>query len=171
MKQFNYFSFAHPLGHFLVAASEAGLAFVGISDANISPEEIRAYYADAVLTENREAVLGYWEQVKALLAGEKKMVPLDIGGTVFQKQVWEAMRRVPYGQTVTYTELATACGKPGAVRAVASACGANPVCVVLPCHRILRKGGGLGGFAWGLPVKERLLRHEAQTSRVSSVSA
>ncbi len=171
MRQFNYFGFAHPLGHFLLAASDVGLAFVGISEAPVSPEEICAYYAEAVLTENREAVLGYWEQVKALLAGEKKMISLDIGGTAFQKQVWEAMRRVPYGQTVSYTELAAACGKPEAVRAVASACGANPVCVVLPCHRILRKGGGLGGFAWGLSVKERLLAHEAQASRVSSVSA
>src|SRR4029077_21001360 len=81
-------------------------------------------------------------------------VPLDIRGTVFQGKVWDELRRIPRGETRTYSEIARANGKPDAVRAVGSACGANPVALVVPCHRAVRTDGGLGGYAWGLAVKE-----------------
>jgi AraC family transcriptional regulator of adaptative response/methylated-DNA-[protein]-cysteine methyltransferase len=87
-------------------------------------------------------------------------VPLDIRGTVFQRRVWEALRRIPRGETRTYGEIAREIGAPAAVRAVGSACGANPVALVVPCHRAVRTDGGLGGYAWGLGVKKRLLEIE-----------
>lgn len=82
-------------------------------------------------------------------------------GTAFRRAVWDAMRAIPAGQTITYAELAAAAGRPAATRAAGTACGANPIPVVIPCHRILRTGGGIGGYGGGLPVKRWLLSHEA----------
>ena len=88
-------------------------------------------------------------------------VPLDPSfGTVFQRSVWEALRAIPYGQTLSYGALAARVGKPGAARAVGSALGENPLCIVVPCHRVLAAGGKLGGFSAGLDWKRRLLRLE-----------
>ena len=87
-------------------------------------------------------------------------VPLDIRGTVFQRRVWEELGRIPRGETRTYQEIARAVGAPEAVRAVGSACGANPVALVVPCHRAVRADGGLGGYAWGLARKKKLLSLE-----------
>jgi len=86
---------------------------------------------------------------------------LDLGaGTAFQRRVWRALRRVRFGRTVSYGDLAARVGSPRAARAVGQAVGANPVGIVVPCHRVIRAGGGLGGFGAGLPVKRWLLRHE-----------
>ena len=87
-------------------------------------------------------------------------IALDVGGTPLQRRVWNALRRIPYGETRSYAELAAAAGAPRAIRAVASACAKNPVALVVPCHRAVRKGGGLGGYRWGLDRKARLLAHE-----------
>ncbi len=101
-------------------------------------------------------------KVRAFIAGAGTLarVPLDIRGTVFQRRVWEALRRIPRGETRTYGEIAREIGAPAAVRAVGGACGANPVALVVPCHRAVRTDGGLGGYAWGLTVKRRLLELE-----------
>ena len=97
--------------------------------------------------------------VLGFLSGDATLVklPLDIRGTVFQQRVWAALRRIPRGQTRTYRDIAIAIGKPAAVRAVGSACGANPVALVIPCHRAVRTDGGMGGYAWGLERKVKLL--------------
>jgi AraC family transcriptional regulator of adaptative response/methylated-DNA-[protein]-cysteine methyltransferase len=87
-------------------------------------------------------------------------VPLDIRGTVFQRRVWDELRRIPRGETRTYSDIARAIGFPAAVRAVGSACGANPVALAVPCHRAVRTDGGLGGYAWGLARKKKLLALE-----------
>jgi AraC family transcriptional regulator of adaptative response/methylated-DNA-[protein]-cysteine methyltransferase len=87
-------------------------------------------------------------------------VPVDVRGTVFQRKVWDALRRIPAGETRTYSQIAKAIGAPAAVRAVGSACGANPVALLVPCHRAIRTDGGLGGYAWGLQRKKRLLELE-----------
>src|SRR5205809_7662365 len=102
------------------------------------------------------------EKILDFIEGEVSLarVPLDIRGTVFQRRVWEALRRIPRGETRTYSDIARAIGAPSAVRAVGSACGANPVALVVPCHRAVRTDGGLGGYAWGLTVKRRLLALE-----------
>ena len=95
------------------------------------------------------------------------MVPLDTEqGTAFQRKVWKALRGIPPGQTRTYTEVAHAIGQPKAVRAVASACAANPLAVLVPCHRVLRSDGGWGGYRWGLARKQQLLQLEGAMARL-----
>jgi O-6-methylguanine DNA methyltransferase len=90
-----------------------------------------------------------------------KLPPLDLSaGTVFQRQVWAALRRIPPGRTTTYGQLASVIGRPQAVRAVGRACGANPIPVLIPCHRVVQTGGGLGGFSGGLQWKRLLLARE-----------
>jgi len=88
-------------------------------------------------------------------------LPLDVRGTAFQHRVWRALRDIPAGTTATYGEIARRIGAPRAVRAVAGACAANPVAVAIPCHRVVREDGGLGGYRWGLPRKRALLSRES----------
>lgn len=86
--------------------------------------------------------------------------PLDLGGSDFQRRVWRAIARIPRGEVISYAELARRAGNPRAVRAAAQACGANPVPLLVPCHRVVRSDGSLGGFGGGLPMKRRLLSSE-----------
>ncbi|HAO26096.1 MAG TPA: cysteine methyltransferase, partial [Methylophaga sp.] len=85
---------------------------------------------------------------------------LDLRGTVFQKQVWQALQQIPTGTTVSYSDIAEKLNNPGAVRAIASACGANNIAVIIPCHRVIRKDGSLSGYRWGVESKLALLRRE-----------
>ena len=87
-------------------------------------------------------------------------LPLDIRGTAFQQQVWRALQKIPAGRTRSYAEIARSIGRPDATRAVGSACGANPVALVVPCHRVVQTGGGLGGYRWGIKRKRELLDAE-----------
>ena len=87
-------------------------------------------------------------------------LPLDVRGTAFQQRVWRALQQIPVGKTVSYAEVAKRIGAPKAVRAVASACAANPIAVAIPCHRVVRKGGGLSGYRWGVERKRALLKRE-----------
>ena len=98
-------------------------------------------------------------------ATDDEGIPLDPAGTDFQKSVWRALRDIPAGATITYSELARRIGRPGSVRAVAAACGANPIAVVVPCHRVVGKNGSLTGYAWGLDKKRLLLERETARSR------
>jgi len=159
-----YCSFASPLGTVLIAATGKGLCTVKLGDdaaylkgllaEEFSQAEIRA----ADLPEFRRKILEFIE-------GEANLarLPLDIRGTVFQRRVWDELRRIPRGETRTYKEIARAVGAPAAVRAVGSACGANPVALVVPCHRAVRTDGGLGGYAWGLKRKKKLLALEKKS--------
>lgn len=87
-------------------------------------------------------------------------IPVDVAGTPFQQSVWQALRRIPKGETRTYAQLAAEVGRPGAVRAAGSANGANHVSLLIPCHRVIRTDGSLGGYAWGLEIKAKLLQRE-----------
>jgi AraC family transcriptional regulator of adaptative response/methylated-DNA-[protein]-cysteine methyltransferase len=87
-------------------------------------------------------------------------LPLDIQGTAFQRRVWKELQRIPRGETRTYREVARRIGRPRAIRAVGHACATNPVSVVIPCHRVVRTDGSLGGYRWGLERKARLLKRE-----------
>lgn len=102
------------------------------------------------------------DPVLACLNGESdgRDIAVALEGSPFQKQVWAAMREIPVGEVRTYSELAKACGNARATRAVANACGANPCAVVVPCHRVVRRDGGLGGFFWGTDMKRALLSRE-----------
>lgn len=89
-------------------------------------------------------------------------LPLDPTGSVFQRRVWDALQKIPVGETASYQAIARQLGQPTAFRAVANACGANPLAVIVPCHRVVRQDGGLGGYRWGLERKRQLLDREAQ---------
>ena len=117
---------------------------------NFVPAKIRAWHRTT------EAAL------KKILAGNepKKFPPLDLAGTAFQKSVWNALRKISLGKTKSYGEIAQAIGRPKAVRAVGGACGANPVPVLVPCHRVLAANKKLGGFSGGLDWKRSLLKRE-----------
>jgi AraC family transcriptional regulator of adaptative response/methylated-DNA-[protein]-cysteine methyltransferase len=100
------------------------------------------------------------QAVAARLAGGGGDVAVDLIGTAFQKKVWDALMRIPAGQTRSYAGLAADLGQPRAARAVASACAHNKVAIVVPCHRVIRGDGSLGGYRWGLPLKQQLLERE-----------
>jgi len=156
-------SFASPLGRILIAATARGLCSVKIGSAEAPlREELAAEFSAAELVQDRAGLAGLQARILAFLRGDASLarLPLDVRGTVFQQRVWKELRAIPRGQTRTYKDIASAIGAPAAVRAVGSACGANPVALVIPCHRALRSDGGLGGYAWGLERKARLLKLE-----------
>jgi len=159
-----YCSFASPLGKVLIAATSKGLCSVKLGDdvahlKDLLAEEFSA--AEMVESELQELKA----KILAFIEGEANLarLPLDIRGTVFQRRVWDELRRIPRGETRTYQQIARAVGAPAAVRAVGSACGANPVALVVPCHRAVRTDGGLGGYAWGLKRKKKLLALEKKS--------
>lgn len=158
-----YTTFHSPLGCILLASTGRGLCSVKIGDtAEALVKTLAAEFSEADLREDRQALKAEKDQVLAFLSGDATLakLPLDIRGTVFQQRVWSALRQIPRGETRTYRDIASAIGAPKAVRAVGSACGANPVALVIPCHRALRTDGGLGGYAWGLERKQKLLKIE-----------
>ena len=98
--------------------------------------------------------------VADVLAGKRAQVDVDLLGTAFQKKVWDALMKIPRGETRSYAELAGALGKPQGARAVARACATNRIAILVPCHRVVRGDGSLGGYRWGLPLKQDLLARE-----------
>ena len=158
-----YTTFHSPLGCILLASTGRGLCSVKIGDtAEALVKTLSAEFNEADLRQDGKALKTEKDQVLAFLSGDATLakLPLDIRGTVFQQRVWSALRQIPRGETRTYKDIASAIGAPKAVRAVGSACGANPVALVIPCHRALRTDGGLGGYAWGLERKQKLLKIE-----------
>lgn len=153
------------LGRCLVAESERGICAIllGDDDATLI-SELRQMFPAARDEPAGEAFTQRVRQVIASLNNRDTplALPLDIRGTAFQQQVWQALRAIPCGETVSYQQLANAIGKPKAVRAVASACGANKLAIVIPCHRVVRGDGTLSGYRWGVARKAQLLRREAE---------
>jgi AraC family transcriptional regulator of adaptative response/methylated-DNA-[protein]-cysteine methyltransferase len=152
-----------PLGRLLVAATERGVSAVsmGSSDGELA-DALKEEYPAAVLRRNSPA-LGQWtRQIVSHLEGRRPRLdlPLDVQATAFQWQVWTALVAIPYGETRTYRQVAASMGRPSAVRAVAHACATNPVSLAIPCHRVVRTGGGMGGYRWGLARKKALLAAE-----------
>ncbi len=153
--------FPSALGMVLVAATEKGLCSVKLGeDAGRLKRLLVEEFPQADVEENGLQELK--QKILRFIEGQASLarIPLDIRGTVFQQRVWEELRRIPRGETRTYQDIARAIGFPAAVRAVGSACGANPVALAVPCHRAVRTGGGLGGYAWGLARKKKLLSLE-----------
>jgi AraC family transcriptional regulator of adaptative response/methylated-DNA-[protein]-cysteine methyltransferase len=156
-----------PLGRLLVGATGRGICAVSLGD---SDEGLQAAlfgdYPAAEITRDQEG-LGEW--VSALLAylnGRRPHLdlPLDVQATAFQCMVWKELQAIPYGATRSYSEIAEAIGRPKAVRAVARACATNRVSLVIPCHRVVRQDGSLGGYRWGLDRKRDLLAREQASS-------
>ncbi|MCL4341013.1 MAG: methylated-DNA--[protein]-cysteine S-methyltransferase, partial [Candidatus Thermoplasmatota archaeon] len=102
----------------------------------------------------------YIDEIVGTMSGSDPVFNLDIHGTEFQMKVWDAIREIPYGSVMTYSQIAEKIGRPHAVRAVANACGKNPVPIIIPCHRVIRKSGDLGGYGLGINLKKKLLTHE-----------
>lgn len=158
-----------PLGYLLAAATVDGLRAVWLGD---TAADLAAALADALPSARREHAdsrLNAWTAtLQAYLRGQQPdlSLPLDVAGTPFQRRVWQALQAIPYGSTRTYSQVAQAIDQPAAVRAVASACAANPVALVIPCHRVVRAGGELSGYRWGLPRKRALLALEAAQQRL-----
>jgi len=154
------------LGLVLVAATSKGICAVlfGTSRHELALE-LRNRFPNAVFQEaERGSDFEQWvEHTVEYLDGSCRPfdLPLDLRGTAFQERVWRALLEIPKGQTVSYTEVARRIGRPKAARAVASACGANPVAVVIPCHRVVRTDGSLSNYRWGIERKRRLLERES----------
>jgi AraC family transcriptional regulator of adaptative response/methylated-DNA-[protein]-cysteine methyltransferase len=153
------------MGPLLVGATEVGVCFIGFAEPPEALEgDLRARFPKARIEAGgaemsavvRE-VVGFIAEPVAALA-----LPLDLRGTAFQQRVWEALRRIPLGETRSYAGLAAAIGNPAAVRAVARACARNPVSLAVPCHRVVGAGGDLTGYRWGVPRKAALLAGEAK---------
>jgi AraC family transcriptional regulator of adaptative response/methylated-DNA-[protein]-cysteine methyltransferase len=153
------------LGNALVAATERGICAVELGDdAQILEKRLREEFPHARIERvdagSDEFLAPRLQAVAERLAGRASDVPVDLMGTAFQKRVWDALMKIPTGQTRSYAELADQLGTPKAARAVASACASNRIAVVVPCHRIIRGDGSLGGYRWGLPLKQSLLERE-----------
>jgi AraC family transcriptional regulator of adaptative response/methylated-DNA-[protein]-cysteine methyltransferase len=159
-----------PLGRLLVAATGRGICGVSLGDADALLEAtLRGEYPAAQIQRD-DAGLGEW--VSAFLSylhGRQPDLPLpvDVQATAFQWQVWEALRAIPSGSTRSYSEVARSLGHPQAARAVARACATNPVALVIPCHRVVRENGDLGGYRWGIGRKQQLLAQEKATAQAT----
>jgi AraC family transcriptional regulator of adaptative response/methylated-DNA-[protein]-cysteine methyltransferase len=152
-----------PLGRLLLAATERGVCAVYLGDADVALEaELKREYPAARVARDDEGLRGWLGELLDHLGGEQPHLelPLDVRATAFQWRVWQELRAIPYGSTRTYREVAEALGRPTAARAVARACATNPVSVLIPCHRVVRGDGELGGYRWGLGRKQALLERE-----------
>ena len=163
-----YMTVAISLGRLLVAATERGVCAVTLGDDDATLEiALNSEYPQATRTRVRggrghEDLRGWIATVAAHLDGTEReiAVPIDVAGTPFQERVWSELRRIPFGETRSYSQVAASIDAPRAVRAVASACASNRVALVIPCHRVVRESGALGGYRWGIARKERLLARE-----------
>lgn len=151
------------LGALLVAQSERGMCAILLGDEpEALRDDLRQRFPQAELIDGDADTERLLAQVVAFVEAPRLDLdlPLDVRGTAFQQRVWQALRAIPAGSTVSYAELAERIGAPKAVRAVAGACAANALAVAIPCHRVVRSDGGLSGYRWGVERKRALLERE-----------
>lgn len=151
------------LGSILIARSNQGITAVMLDDdADILKNNLLLSFSHAELNENDVLLADYFKKIIQFIETphHKLTLPIDIEGTVFQKKVWKALQKIPLGQTASYADIAKQVGSPNAVRAVGSACGANPVAIVIPCHRVVKSDGSLSGYRWGVERKRILIQRE-----------
>lgn len=158
-----YTTTASPLGRMLIAATEKGICAIQFAD---SDEELlqglMREFPFAVRKRDDQAMAEWKANLARLIDGKETSasLPLDIRATAFQRRVWEFLQRIPRGETRSYSDVARKIGMPRATRAVARACATNPVAVAIPCHRVVREDGEMGGYRWGIERKEKLLEME-----------
>jgi len=155
-----------PLGKVLVAATDRGVSAVYLGEREGAlVSELQKEYPRAVIAEAPGSYQRWVKEIVERTEGKPPQaeLPLDLQATAFERRVWQELQRIPIGTTRTYSQVAQAVGKPNAVRAVARACAANPVSIVVPCHRVVRADGNLAGYRWGLSRKQRLLDQERTT--------
>lgn len=151
------------LGKLLVARTEKGVCAVTFGDdENALTENLFNEYSQAKITENDTNLKDYVKAILANLEGKNKTLdlPLDLQATAFQMRVWDILRKIPYGETVSYSDVAAQIGNKNSVRAVATACASNRVALVIPCHRVVGKSGDLSGYRWGIDRKKAILERE-----------
>jgi AraC family transcriptional regulator of adaptative response/methylated-DNA-[protein]-cysteine methyltransferase len=156
-----------PLGLLMIGATDRGICFIQFGDSAKALElQLVAEYPQAThapMPQTQAATFAAWMRaLGAYLEGGKMSLdlPLDVRGTAFQMRVWRYLQTIPYGEVQSYTEVARGIGQPTAVRAVAQACASNPVGLAIPCHRVIRGNGELGGYRWGLARKRALIDRE-----------
>lgn len=175
--QIHYTIADSPLGRLLVAATDRGISalYLGEKDAPLKAA-LQKEYPRAEIDSDSSGSKNLKEWVNKILThlrGKEPHLdlPTDVQATAFRRRVWEELKRIPYGATRTYSEIARAIGQPTAIRAVARACATNPVSVVVPCHRVVRADGNLAGYRWGLERKRALLQHESAARDVERARA
>lgn len=152
-----------PVGHVLTAESAKGICAVYLGKSpKLMMASLQKQFPDAKCIDGGKGGKNTLSKVIEVIHNPQKNrdFSLDLRGTVFQKQVWQALQQIPTGTTVSYSDIAEKLNNPGAVRAIASACGANNIAVIIPCHRVIRKDGSLSGYRWGVESKLALLRRE-----------
>lgn len=170
-------TFESSIGMLRLGATDKGLCWVDLpgSGGRGFHGWLRTHVPDALVIEDESPDTGFngsaREQLLEYLAGERVRfeLPLDLRATPFQHSVYEELLAIPYGETRSYAEVASAVGKPKAVRATGTANGANPIPLIVPCHRVIASGGGLGGYGGGLPLKKRLLAMELSSVRAGGL--
>ncbi len=166
-----YSTVPSPVGQVLVAATENGVCSVKLgASAAALVRDLRREYPAAEIEANQKPRSEWTKAIAQHLRGAAPSLdlPIDVQATAFQWKVWRALQQIPYGETRAYADVAKAIGKPTAVRAVARACAANPVCLLVPCHRVVQAGGGLGGYRWGVERKKRLLSTERRRAKTAA---
>ena len=156
-----------PLGRMLIAATDKGICAVQFADSDEQLQQGLIREFPFATRRRDDAAMAEWKvNLFRLMDGREAnpSLPLDIRATAFQRQVWEALQRIPRGEMRSYSAIARKIGKPKATRAVARACATNPVAVAIPCHRVVRRDGELGGYRWGIERKEQLLALERQAA-------
>jgi AraC family transcriptional regulator of adaptative response/methylated-DNA-[protein]-cysteine methyltransferase len=151
------------LGRILLAATDRGICAVFLADSDAELREaLDAEFPGAAISRDASGLERWLTALVAHIAGELPHLdlPLDVRATAFQRRVWEELRRIPYGETRSYSEVAAALGAPKSVRAVARACATNPASLVIPCHRVVGRDGTLTGYRWGVQRKKKLLDRE-----------
>jgi AraC family transcriptional regulator, regulatory protein of adaptative response / methylated-DNA-[protein]-cysteine methyltransferase len=163
----SYATLQTPAGLMMIGATDRGICFVQFGDSKEAMlERLHAEYRNAAIEPMREPhhpQFARWvEAIRRHLRGEQPRMdlPLDVRATAFQMRVWRYLQTIPYGDLVSYGEIASAIGEPRAARAVANACARNPVAIVVPCHRVIRESGEIGGYRWGLDRKRALIDNE-----------
>ena len=153
-----------PFGKALVMGTKQGICGIAFADQLGEEKTLRDMmqrWPRTTFTHNEELIL----KLSSPIFDFSGKTQLQVIGSPFQIKVWEALLQIQAGQVVTYSEVATAINKPSSVRAVATAIGRNPISFLIPCHRVIQKSGGLGGYHWGLPIKKHILNFENEKSR------
>jgi AraC family transcriptional regulator, regulatory protein of adaptative response / methylated-DNA-[protein]-cysteine methyltransferase len=173
----SYVVLSSQFGLILMAATDRGLCSIRLGDSKSSMvKALENEYPAASITELKKPYASQFQLwLKALidhLKGIKQHLdlPMDIQGTAFQFQVWHYLQSIPYGQLRSYAEVAKAIGMPKAARAVGNACGANHLAIIIPCHRVIRGDGALGGYGFGIAYKKKLIRHEQAVAKYKTNS-
>jgi AraC family transcriptional regulator, regulatory protein of adaptative response / methylated-DNA-[protein]-cysteine methyltransferase len=154
-----------PLGRMLIAATDKGICAISFADSDQQLQQgLIREFPFAVRRRDDSAMADWTKSLSRLIRGQESQpsLPLDIRATAFQRRVWEALQRIPRGQTRSYSALAKKIGMPKSTRAVARACATNPIAVIIPCHRVVREDGDLAGYRWGVERKEQLLALEKE---------